>query len=411
MAGATAGSGDAVHHLAQLVAFDTTSDRPNEPLIAYAAGCLAAAGVAAEVLPAHRLTAGGAPGKAALIARFGPDRPGGVVLSGHTDTVPVEGQPWTSDPFRLRRQEGRLIGRGTADMKGFIAAVLAAAPALARAPLARPVWLALSYDEEVGCLAAPALIDALLARAGRLSLAIVGEPSGMRVAPAHRGINTYTTTVIGRAGHSGDPASGANAIVAAADLIGVLARLAGDFAADCRPPPAAGHPAATLNVGRIVGGSAVNMIAGCCRFDWECRPQADGAAAEIEAVLAQRVADRVLPRLRSTAPEARIDTEKNVAVPPLTAADPVLIDVVKALAEAPELTRVPFASEAGFFQRAGVPALICGPGDPAQAHQADEHVALQQLDRCGAFLHRLASWLANAPEAASEPLASLPALP
>lgn len=403
--------GRAIGHLERLVGFDTTSDRPNRPLIDYVAAVLADAGIAFEVLPA--LAAGGgragggcAGGKAALIARFGADRPGGVILSGHTDTVPVDGQAWSADPFRLRRAGHRLCGRGTADMKGFIAAVLAMAPVLASPPPQRPLWLVLSYDEEVGCLAAPSLVPALLARAASPALAIVGEPSGMRVAARHRGIATFSTTVVGRAGHSGDPAAGANAIVAAAACIGILDRLAADLAAGSD----AGE-AATLNVGRIGGGTAINMIAGCCRFDWECRPPTGDGADAIAAAFAARIASEVLPSLRRRAHEARIDTEKRISVPPLTPGDAALVAWLRRLARAPRPATVPFTSEAGFFQQAGVAAVVCGPGEPAQAHQADEYIAVQQIARCVIFLHRLAESLPGLSAAPAEGLASMTGAP
>jgi acetylornithine deacetylase len=279
--------------------------------------------------------------------------------------------------------------------------------------LARPAWLVLSYDEEVGCLAAPTLVPALLARARYPAFAIVGEPSQMRVAPAHRGIATFTTTVVGRAGHSGSPEAGVSAIAAAAACIGFLDRLdAGLAATEADAGGAAGsHGRASLNVGRIAGGTAVNTIAAACRFDWECRTWAADAANGIEAALAGHVAQAVLPAMQARAPEARIETRRIVAVPPLAAAPASIVARIQALVDDDRTTTVPFTSEAGFFAAAGVPAVILGPGDPAVAHQANEHIAVQQLGRCVTFLHRLADWLRSDAGTAADPLASGQAVP
>lgn len=374
----------AVEILRQLVAFDTTSDRSNRALIDAVAERLDGRGISLEVLPS---THGD---KAGLIASFGPQVPGGIVLSGHTDTVPVAGQTWRTDPYRLGEQDGRLYGRGTADMKGFIAAVLAIAPHVDAARLRRPLHLVLSYDEEIGCLAAPCLVSALLARVARPALVIVGEPTGMQIATTHRGISTFSTRVRGRAGHSGLARPGANAIVGAAALISFLDRLAAEWAAGDNA-----EAESTLNIGLINGGTAVNTVAPECSFDWECRPAPRSAADTVAATALRRFAEaEVLPRLRACAPEASIETTRHLSVPPLASQiDQHIEGLAYEFAGSGRRAEVPFASEAGFFQSAGLATVLCGPGDVADAHQANESLALAQLSSCVAFLQRLVSTL------------------
>lgn len=370
--------------LADLVAFDTTSSRSNLPLIDFVSGYLDKHGIASRTVP----DATGE--KASLLATIGPAADGGVVLSGHTDVVPVTDQPWTADPFSLTRRDDRLLGRGTADMKGFIACVLAMAPMLNARTLRVPVHLAFSYDEEVGCLAAPALIEALLADGRRPAFAIVGEPSEMRVCNRHRGIHTYRTTVTGRPGHAGAPARGANAIAAAAECVTLLTRLGEGALADDPDVP----EVTSVNVGRIEGGTAVNIIAGRCHFAWECRPGPDDAAARVRDVLEAHARDVLLPAIRARAPDAHLETEEIVAVPPLRIDEGAFVQVLamEFAGQQRPPAAVPFASEAGLFQAAGVPAVVVGPGSPAQAHQPDEFVTIAQLDACMEFLGRLADW-------------------
>jgi acetylornithine deacetylase len=391
-----AGPTTPVDFIRRLVAFDTTSSKSNLALIEFVAGVLRGQGIKPHLVP-------GADGaKASLFATIGPNAPSGVVLSGHTDVVPVTDQAWTDDPFVVVERDGRLYGRGTADMKGFIAVALAMVPEFRARTLRVPIHLAFSYDEEVGCLSAPDLIERIVRVLPKPALAIVGEPSEMKVANAHRGITTFVTTVTGRPGHASAPDAGVNAIACAAECIAHLGRIAGEFAGDQKfgkfaadrepgDPPVPEHT--TLNVGRIEGGSAVNIIAAHCRFVWECRPAPGVEAADVRSMLETFTETELLPRMRKVAPEAAIATEQTVAVPALV---PEVGSPAETLALA--LTGqnrcggVPFASEAGMFQGAGIPAVVCGPGSPAQAHQPDEFVALDQVDACAAFMHRLADW-------------------
>ena len=387
--------------LARLVAFDTTSHLSNLELIEFVAGYLAAHGVVATLVHNDDRT------KANLIATVGPAKPGGVVLSGHTDVVPVKGQAWDTDPFTMAGRDGRLYGRGTADMKGFIACALAAVPGFLARPLTVPIHLAFSYDEEVGCLGARPLLERLVAEKPPPLLAIIGEPSGMKVANAHRGVTKFATTVTGRPGHSSDPAKGVNAIEYAALAIAFLGRLAADMRA-LPAPDGAGLPAgasakagdfdpaySTINVGIIDGGQAVNIIAGACRFTWDCRAMPGTDGAEAKRRLDAYAAEELLPRMRAAGADANVGivTEETGSVPALTPepgspAESLLL----ALTGQNACTTTPFGSEAGLFQESGIPTVICGPGSVAQAHQPNEFVSVAQLDECAELLGKVADW-------------------
>jgi acetylornithine deacetylase len=376
----------AVGLLDRLVAFDTVSARSNLELIDWVGDYLAGFGIASE-----RSSAGA--GKANLFATIGPAREGGILLSGHTDVVPVEGQRWQSDPFRLSERDGRLYGRGTADMKGFLALVLALVPAAAGRPLAVPLHLAFTHDEETGCFGAPALIRALPNGAARPRLAIVGEPTGMQVANQQKGCAFFRTRVTGREGHSSAPDRGVNAILAAAEIIGEITRLAAEARARPRPESGFDPPHTTLSVGTIAGGAAVNIIARDCVFDWDLRNLPEDDAAAMKARIDRFIADDLLPRLRAVHPAAAVETETVVAVPPLLAvADSPAVALAHRLTGANATTTVSFASEAGLYQAAGIPAVVCGPGSIAVAHQPDEYISRGELAEGQEFLDRLLAW-------------------
>ncbi len=330
---------DAVAILERLVAFDTVSAKSNLALIDWVADHLAGYGIASGLTRSADGT------KANLFATVSPSGRGGVILSGHTDVVPVEGQAWDSDPFRLSPDGDHLYGRGTADMKGFIALALALVPKALAAPLATPLHLALTHDEEVGCLGAPALIAALPGGAARPQLAIIGEPSEMRVANAHKGIQFLRTHVSGREGHSSAPDRGVNAIAAAAEIIAEIGRIAAQCRAAAAPDRRFEPPYTTFNIGRIQGGTAVNIIARDCVFEWEFR----ALPGEDDAALRRRLDDFVecdlLPRLRAAHPEASVKTETAAMVPPLFA-DPAspAEALARALTHANETTTIAFAT-------------------------------------------------------------------
>lgn len=332
-------------------------------------------------------------GKANLFATIGPREMGGVILSGHTDVVPVGGQEWAADPFRLTERDGRLYGRGTADMKGFIALALALVPQARRRRLERPLHLALSFDEEVGCLGVPLLIRALPEGTARPRRAIIGEPTEMRVANAHKGCRFFATRVRGREAHGSTPERGLNAIAAAAEIVAEIGRLAAARRAAASPGNGFDPPHTTFNIGRIEGGSATNIIAGDCRLAWEFRNLPGDDPDAIEAEIERFVAADLLPRLRAAHAEAAVETVRVANVPPLVPEAGSPAEALAArLAGANKATTVAFVTEAGHFQTAGIPAIVCGPGSIHQAHQPDEFIALDQLAAGAAFLDRLLDW-------------------
>jgi acetylornithine deacetylase len=377
----------ALELIARLVAFDTTSSLSNLALIKFVQDFLAGHGVETHLVMNSDAT------KANLIATIGPDVEGGVVLSGHTDVVTVAGQAWDTDPFTVAEKGRRPYGRGTADMKSFLAAALSMMPDFRARALRVPIHLAFSYDEEVGCLGAPSLIERLAADVARPALVIVGEPTDMKVAGAHRGISAFRTRVTGKAGHSSMPERGVNAIAYAAECVTFLTDMADGMRA--RAGDKDFDPAyTTLNVGRIEGGQAVNIIAGECVFEWDCRPVPGSDGSEAARRLETHVAGDLGVRMRAGgAEEAGITTVQTISVPPLIA-DPgsPAEALVLSLTGQNDTTTTPFASEAGLFQEAGIPAVVCGPGSPGQAHRPNEFIELDQVDACAAFLGRLADW-------------------
>jgi acetylornithine deacetylase len=378
----------AIEILRRLVGRDTTSARSNLLLIEDVADYLDGHGIKV------RLSGTDTSVKANLFATIGPEQPGGIVLSGHSDVVPVAGQPWTDDPFRLTERDGRLYGRGATDMKGFIACALALVPQLARLRLKQPVHLAFSYDEEVGCVGVRSLIALIGNELPRPRLAIIGEPTEMRVVNAHKGISSQTTTVTGRDGHSSRPHAGVNAVAYAAEIIAFLNRLAEEYG---RPgsDPRFDPPGTSFNVGIIGGGSAVNIIARECQFRWEFRPAPGVDPREILERLDAFVAADILPRMRAVDPAAGVVTTVNAAAPTLvplpgSAAEELALQVSGTNA----CHAVSYVCEAGLFAEAGIPAVVCGPGSIAQAHQPDEYVAVSQIEACTGFLSKLVRRLA-----------------
>ncbi|HEV7996916.1 MAG TPA: acetylornithine deacetylase [Stellaceae bacterium] len=377
----------AVAILERLVAFDTVSATSNLDLVGWVADYLDGLGIESV------LTRNAEGTKANLYATVGPGGRGGIILSGHTDVVPVAGQAWTSDPFRLDARGERLYGRGTADMKGFIALVLAMVPNALASPLQIPLHIALSYDEEVGCLGVPALIRSLPEGAARPRLAIIGEPTGMQVGNAHKGIHFLRTRLTGHEAHSSMPERGVNAIAAAAEIIVEIGRLAAQCRAAAPADSRFDPPYTSFNIGRIAGGAAVNIIARDCAFDWEFRPVPGEDAAALRRRIDDFIMADLLPRLRAGHPDAAVETETMALVPPLVP-DPgsPAETLARDLTGANEATTIAFATEAGLFQAAGIPAVICGPGSIEVAHQPDEFITRDQLAAGGAFLDRLLAW-------------------
>jgi acetylornithine deacetylase len=370
--------------LARLIGFDTTSSKPNRALMDWVQDLLGGAGIAAQIIP----DASG--GKANLYATIGPqDRPG-VMLSGHTDVVPVDGQVWTRPPFVLTEAEGRYYGRGTTDMKGFVASALAAALMAARRPLATPLHLALSYDEEVGCLGVVSLID-MLAHAPHLpAMCIVGEPTGMQVATGHKGKIALRATCTGREGHSALAPMALNALHLGADFLGAVRRLQDEVAESGLQDGDYDVPYTTLHVGKMQGGVQVNIVPNSCTLDFEIRNLAgDDPQALIDRLRVE--ADRITAPLKAAFPEAAITIDRLWDYPGLgTPSSAPVVQFVKSLTGANGTMKVAFGTEGGLFStRLGVPTVICGPGSMAQGHKPDEWVSVGQITRCDAMLAAL----------------------
>jgi len=383
-----------VEMIAKLVAFPTVSDQSNLDLIDWVEGWLTAHGARC------RRTWDTERRKANLFATIGPDTAGGIVLSGHSDVVPVAGQDWHSDPFRVVQRDGKLYGRGTADMKSFLAIALALVPEFAARPLRRPIHLALSYDEEVGCFGVGGLLDDVVANLPRPALAVVGEPTSMRLVTGHKSIAAFRTRVTGRPAHSSQPHRGAGAILAAGRLIEFLWRIAEEKRAS--PDPRFDPPWTTVQVGVIEGGTAINILPADCSFLWENRALPGEDPDEIRRRLEAFAREEVLPALREFAPEAEIVTEPLASVPPLSPeTEGAAETLVRRLTGANESRMVSFATEGGLFQQAGISTVICGPGSIDQAHQPNEFIALEQVEAGTAFLRRLADWACEAPPPSS----------
>ena len=380
----------AIEHLGRLVAFDTTSRGSNLELIAYVEAELAGLGVASRRVANHDGS------KSNLLATIGPAVAGGVVLSGHTDVVPVDGQPWTSDPFVLTRKGERLYGRGTCDMKGFLALALAAAPDLAKAPLKRPVHLAFSYDEEVGCLGAPDLIAEIAARVPAPAAVIVGEPTGMEAVSGHKGIATFKVTVTGHEAHSSQTHLGASANMAAIGLMAKLVALSERLAREADPASLFTPKGATLTIGQINGGTAVNILARECVFVFDLRtPPGLKPGAILADFMAEAAA--VDAALKARFPDAGVRVETRSLTPAFA---PEKNGAAEAFARRLAGDNGPprvaaYAAEAGQFQEAGYSTVICGPGYIEQAHQPDEFVEISQMQRGAQFMRRLIEAMAE----------------
>ena len=375
--------------LGDLIGFPTVTAESNLNLIEYAAARLEAVG--AQVVLTHHPE----DPKANLLATIGPAVDGGVVLSGHTDVVPADEEAWTGAPFLAMRREQRIYGRGAVDMKGFIACVLAMAPTFAAAELRRPVQIALTFDEEVGCRGAPILVSELL-RAGPIpAAAIVGEPTEMAIIDAHKGCYEYTTTITGLAGHGSAPDLAVNAVQVGARYVSRLLELGtlleGFAPADSPYEP----PHTTINVGRMAGGTARNVVAGECIIEWEMRPvtraDADFVLAGLQAT--EQELQRAMLRVH---PDAAIVTYTEGAVDGLEKdGGSAAVALGRALLGNVPTAVVSFGTEAGIYQAAGIPAIVCGPGSIELAHRPDEYIEISELERCLTMLETLTTHLST----------------
>ena len=374
----------AIEMIEKLVGFPTVSRDSNLDLIEFVRSYLAEHGVESRVVPNPEGT------KANLYATVGPRAPGGVVLSGHTDVVPVDGQPWDTDPFTVTERGGRLYGRGTCDMKSFSACGLALVPEMVEAGLGRPIHFALSYDEEVGCRGAPSMIAELVEHLPAPRAVIVGEPTDMRLVNAHKGMNGYETVVTGHEAHSSQTHRGVSAVMTAARLICFIDGMAHECAS--RPKPESGFmpPWTTIHVGMVSGGTAANIISRECRFVWDLRNVPDDDPQAYLDRFEAYCRDEILPEMRRVASEADIVTTERFGSPGLRAEPGSAADqLVRALTGDNDTGVVSYGTEAGQFQEAGFSTIVCGPGSIDQAHQPNEYIERSQVDLCLSTLRRL----------------------
>ena len=373
----------AIEILGKLVSFESVSSASNRDVIAFIADHFSGLGASVERLRSPLSN------KENLWATFGEGSEDGFVLSGHIDVVPVAGQNWTRPPFTLTREPGKVYGRGTTDMKGFVACVMAAASRINPSALARPVHVAITFDEEVGCLGARELVEFMKAARLRPEAIFVGEPTSMTVVDRHKGSVGFTTEINGKAAHSSQVHLGFSAIEAAADLVGFLASLGRD---QTKGPADTSflYPYPSINVGTIHGGLVRNIVAPTCAIDWEVRPILPQQLTAIRAAFESHVNDRIAEWRRKGGFVPEIVTRLAYETPPLVA-DPASAAPSHALKllERNETLAASYGTEAGIYQEAGYSAVVCGPGDIQQAHAADEWIATDQIASCIAFVERL----------------------
>lgn len=374
--------------LEQLVAFNTTSRESNLALIKFVGRYLTGLGVDYELI--HNAEGS----KANLYARLGPPGHGGVMLSGHSDVVPVDGQNWSVPPFALTERDGKLYGRGTADMKGFIACILAAIPHFLAQPLAQPLHLAISYDEEVGCLGVRTLLDALSARADKPAICLIGEPTELQPVLGHKGKLGVRCEVQGAACHSAYAPQGVNAIEYAAKLIHHLTLIGQRLAAPEHHDGRFDPPFTTVQTGLIQGGRALNIVPADCTFDFEVRTLPQDDAQEVARELESYAQRELLPTMHAVNRDAAIRFYPISSYPGLyTAAQSAAARLVAHLTGSEKFSTVAFGTEGGLFHQSGIPSVICGPGSMAQGHKPDEFITIEQLNACDALLRRLATWM------------------
>lgn len=376
-----------------LVGFDTTSRESNLELIGFVEDYLKSHGVESTLVFNDDRS------KANLVASIGPaTSQGGIVLSGHSDVVPVDGQEWSTDPFRVVERDGRLYGRGTCDMKGFLGIVLALIPEFQTCGLRAPVHVVLTYDEETDCSGAARLMQALPDTGLMPRAVIIGEPTEMRIANAHKGQCSLETVIVGREAHSSAPHLGLNTIDMAVRLITYLASMSEEFEALPLRMDGVVPPHSTINVGTIKGGQQFNIVPAECRFEWEVRAV---PGHDVEAIIARfnSHADALLAQVRDECPEAAIRTTVTSASAAFVPEDDSPAEtLVKSLAGTNEAGALAFGTEAPFYQKAGMSAVVFGPGSIAQAHKPDEYISLEQVEACVEFMRRLMSRLAREPQ-------------
>ncbi|MFJ3046509.1 acetylornithine deacetylase [Herbaspirillum chlorophenolicum] len=384
--------------LETLVGFDTTSRNSNLELIAALRDNLEQQGI--KPWFAHNKEKTKANLFATLPATAGANAgatQGGIVLSGHTDVVPVDGQKWDTDPFKLVEKDGALYARGSCDMKGFIATAMALTPEFLAMPRTKPLHLAFSYDEEIGCIGAPAMLEEIVKRGIKVDGCVVGEPTSMNVVVAHKGINVFACKVHGKSAHSSLTPQGCNAIEYAARMICAIRDFADAYKANGPYDQFFDVPFTTMTTNQIRGGIAVNTIPELCEFTYEFRNLPGMTVADIQAQIDVYVRDVLLPKMKTEFADARIEIDNFAGSPALEAVEQAAItELVRALTGDRETRKVAYGTEAGLFQQIGIPTIVCGPGSIDNAHKPNEFVTLAQLDRCEQFLRKLGKSLETA---------------
>jgi len=376
--------------LARLVAFPTVSSSSNLDCIAFIREYLWSHGVESRTVPSPDGT------KANLYATIGPEDKPGIALSGHTDVVPVDGQDWTSDPWNLIERDDRIYGRGACDMKGFLGCVLTAVPQFRRTRLDTPLHLLFSFDEEVGCIGVRRALKVIADLPVRPKGCIIGEPTSMQVAIAHKGKKSVRAHVHGKECHSSLAPQGVNAVEYAAEAIAFLKRMGRRFAAEGPFDPDYDVPHTTVHTGVIHGGTALNIVPKDCHFDFEFRhlPVQDPEALYAEFM--RFVDGELLPQMRKVAPETGFGFEHLSTLPGLdTSEDAEITTLAKGLTLANGTTKIAFGTEAGLIDGIDIPTVVCGPGSIEQAHKPDEYCAIDQIAQCDAFIERLRGKLAK----------------
>jgi len=377
--------------LSDLIAFETVSADSNLEMIAYLGNRLEDCGAKVDILLDEKGH------KANLFATLGPLADGGIVLSGHSDVVPVTDQEWLTDPFEAVERDGLIFGRGACDMKGFIAATIAMAPQLASRVGERPVHFAFTYDEETGCIGAGQLVANLTERGIKPSLAIIGEPTNMRIVEGHKGCHEYSTHFQGLEGHGSAPDLGVNAVEFAVRYVGRLLDLRDQLKGMAPARSPFSPPWTTVNVGALNGGNAHNVIAPKARVDWDMRPVQASDAEFVKQALKSYCDDVLLPQMHAVYPDASIVTEVIGEIVGLVPSDHnEARQILTELTGANAAEVVSFGTEAGIFQTLGMDVVVCGPGSIEQAHKADEFVAIEQLSQCLAMLDSLGAKLSHA---------------
>ena len=385
-------SDDLKRLLTDLVAFDTTSRSSNLELIDYVQQYLRKYGVDSELIFDETRS------KANLYATIGTTDSPGVMLSGHTDVVPVDGQDWHTDPFSLVSRDGRFYARGSADMKGFIACVLAQVPEMTDRALSTSLHIALSYDEEIGCIGVRRLIDLMATQPVRPMMGVIGEPTGMQVVRAHKGKQAFKVTVRGRSSHSAYPTEGVNAVDTASELVAYIRQLQQNIRIHGPFDDAYTVPNTTLHVGTIHGGTALNIVPEKCVLEFEIRHLPEQDVDRLVADIRSHILTVLEPPMQAVDPDTGIEIEVLTSYPGLsTQVDTAVVSQVQSLLNDLESTqKISFGSEAGLFTgELGIPAVVCGPGSIQQAHKANEYVSEEQLDRCMCFMSKLTDSLVD----------------